>query len=349
MYVHNITNLPKYIINKLYAKFINYTANQKSLWQGTVFVGTEPVYINCYDKNLSTKIPNYFVKTDTNTKLSQSPELYVITTNTSDFINSIPQFNEAYRCVCGTNIQENPDLITTHELIFFRINTQFFLIKNFDNNYLYLGENHLFMKLWKYILWDSKTSVIHGAVVGTNNKGVLISGLSGAGKSTLAAYCVKHGLQLIGDDRIAIYLKNNKCYANPIYTTISLQDNNNVFNIKQSMPNYNNTKKIMLIDYNFGTNMEITSIIEPVICPTTKTAHIKSILLSNVLKYIIDDYATDKGGLVPTYCSFSDTNKFYNEFNNIKCYKLYCENNIDNNVLCIKNLILDNKGVPDNV
>lgn len=67
---------------------------------------------------------------------------------------------------------------------------------------------------------DFGLSLIHGAAVGLQGQGVILSGLSGAGKSSLAAACLMSGMQYVSDDTMFLDLQNGKAY--PMCSTIHL-------------------------------------------------------------------------------------------------------------------------------
>ncbi|GHV57729.1 hypothetical protein FACS1894182_07380 [Bacteroidia bacterium] len=64
--------------------------------------------------------------------------------------------------------------------------------------------------------------LIHSAVVGLNNKGVLLSARGGGGKSTLAVSALLNGFQYISDDYSILKKTAGGLFAYPIYSTINL-------------------------------------------------------------------------------------------------------------------------------
>lgn len=67
---------------------------------------------------------------------------------------------------------------------------------------------------------DMGMALVHGAGVGVNGNGVILSGLSGAGKSSLAAACLMCGMQYVSDDTLFLDRMDHKAY--PICSTIHL-------------------------------------------------------------------------------------------------------------------------------
>lgn len=61
-------------------------------------------------------------------------------------------------------------------------------------------------------------SLLHSAAVGTENKGVLLSGISNAGKSSLAMACLMTGMDYVSDDALFLQLSDLRAY--PTCSTI---------------------------------------------------------------------------------------------------------------------------------
>lgn len=55
----------------------------------------------------------------------------------------------------------------------------------------------------------AKSVILHGELVRIHGVGVLITGESGMGKSEIALELIKHGHQLVADDRVDCYARNN--------------------------------------------------------------------------------------------------------------------------------------------
>lgn len=80
--------------------------------------------------------------------------------------------------------------------------------------------SYMLTPLFSRLAPDIGMTLIHGAGVGVNGQGVILSGLSGSGKSSLAAACLMSGMQYVSDDTMFLDKKSNK--AHPICSTIHL-------------------------------------------------------------------------------------------------------------------------------
>ncbi len=58
-----------------------------------------------------------------------------------------------------------------------------------------------------------KKSTIHGSAIAYEGKGVLILGQPGSGKSALCMRLIEQGCDLIGDDLVDLYIKDNCIYV----------------------------------------------------------------------------------------------------------------------------------------
>jgi hypothetical protein len=99
----------------------------------------------------------------------------------------------------------------------------FFWIKNLAE----LGSWHLakpFRTLFHWILSESSISMLHGAVVATENGGVLITAKGGSGKTTTALAFVLNGGFYLSDDYAAISPENKRVYS--LYNSAMLTDDN---------------------------------------------------------------------------------------------------------------------------
>ncbi len=70
--------------------------------------------------------------------------------------------------------------------------------------------------LW---LTDEGLQMVHGAVVGLDGTGVLLTARGGSGKSTTAVLCLQNGMLYVGDDYIAVAFDEARPVAHSLYNT----------------------------------------------------------------------------------------------------------------------------------
>ncbi|MBR5903917.1 MAG: hypothetical protein IKZ49_00085 [Alphaproteobacteria bacterium] len=315
-------------------------------WRGTIYIGTQPLYIECGVEWLAKKIDTYFVKAIENQHIENSKELYILEAGISDFIYQ-PDWFTTNVYFLGDDLSKKPDLIVHNNCVFLKENNVSFIsITNEDEiNFYHLGENHLLMRLLNYIFDDESNIILHGAVVGYDNYGILITGLSGAGKSTLSAYCLKNGMQFVGDDRIAISKQGDSVVANPIYTTISLIKPISGLKTTTKYATKTGIKDIFILDKSqFSTNIPICAIIEPEKCELD-TPQILQAQKSPILTRICMDYSyysllTRSTNPLVEYRMISDL------LCNAKSFKLKLSTSIDKNANALFELT-KHKGVLD--
>lgn len=82
-----------------------------------------------------------------------------------------------------------------------------------------------FRSLFHWWVEQSGGVLVHGAAVGNEDGGILITGKGGAGKSTTALSCVAAGFLYVGDDYVAIY-PGAEVTAHALYCTAKLNPDN---------------------------------------------------------------------------------------------------------------------------
>lgn len=266
-----IKNFPNDSYQKILNHFIKMAGERTPIWSGTINIGAQKIYVECHIPELAKQIPDWFVSTTENAAKDDTiPQLYLFDGDASELLNR-PANCDHCMVFCDDKISGLPDIIAAHNFTFIRdTKCVFYQCLNYDTNpdiRLMLSErNHLLKHLIQCALKNTDTFMFHGAAVGCGDYGVMLSGVSGAGKSTLAAMCIKHGLDYVGDDRIAITKTNNSIIANPIYTTISLE--NNIFEFPVHFIDANTAKKKNLYrfnnDFQFRQNLPIRAVISPI-------------------------------------------------------------------------------------
>ena len=339
-----IKNLGQKKFDEICAGLQNIIAQNKPVWRGTVYIGEKPLYLECDIKWLAEKIPLYFVKTIENTKIPDSKELYILNQGVYKFV-PCPDYYTTDIAFIGSDIYKHPDIIVHNNCLFIRKNPVFYLsiTEEYGTNFYHLGENHLLMRLLNYIFDDDSDVILHGAAVGNEEYGVLITGLSGSGKSTLSAYCLTNGMKFVGDDRIALHRENNTVFADPIYTTLSLNENiNGIKTTFSSRPNGSN-KDVYVVDKSqISTHIPIKAIIEPIKSNNEKPI-IKKCNISPVLTRICMDYSYFS--LLARHTNpMNDYKKISGLLAGVESFNIELSKDINENAKAICNLILT-KGV----
>ena len=102
-------------------------------------------------------------------------------------------------------------------------NIGYFCLQN-DHDQAVIEQGYLLYRLFYYLAKNTGRIMLHGAVIGYENKGVLICGNCGYGKSTLALSSLLKGCQYVGDDRAMFVKKEGETFAWPVYSVASLYE-----------------------------------------------------------------------------------------------------------------------------
>lgn len=100
-------------------------------------------------------------------------------------------------------------------------NRRFYMCNCNDDESNDLGYAHAMINLINLWAKNSGYILFHGAVTGTEGKGVIIAGRGGAGKSTLSITCLKRGMQFIADDYF-LMSASGSVTAFPLYRNLGL-------------------------------------------------------------------------------------------------------------------------------
>ena len=99
--------------------------------------------------------------------------------------------------------------------------TYFYGVNNLDPEE-FAKEGHIFVQMFCPILKTETTTLVHGACVGLDNRGILICARGQRGKSTLAVLAMLQGFEYVSDDYLILEKDEDKLYASPIYSIITL-------------------------------------------------------------------------------------------------------------------------------
>lgn len=100
-------------------------------------------------------------------------------------------------------------------------NTYYYGVKNLDPEE-FIKEGHIFVQIFNQILKTENTNMVHGAVVGLNDKGILFCARGQRGKSTLAVLSMMKGFEYVSDDYLVLEKEGENLYSYPVYSIITL-------------------------------------------------------------------------------------------------------------------------------
>ena len=340
MFTNYVKNFDNGEFQKLYKKLMDACTKKQPLWAGTVYIGKKPLYIECFVPWLADKIEDYFFKTVKNEHISNAKELYILNDKVDCFMERPNAWNTNVFWT-DENIYRHPDIIAHFNCIFCKTGNKYIISVDEDDaqsNFYHLGENHLLMRLFGYIFDTEDNIILHGAVVGNEKQGVLITGLSGAGKSTLAAYCLRFGLKFVSDDRVALHMENGEVFADPIYTTVSLIEPVDwLKTIKSDRPE-NSIKDVIVLDKSqISDSVKITAVIEPIKSKLDKPV-ISASAKAPILTRICSDYS-NFSLLTRSMNPLDDYKKISALFANIDSFSLQLSNSVEDNAMAICNFI----------
>lgn len=86
----------------------------------------------------------------------------------------------------------------------------------------FIKQGHIFVHLFNKILKTANSGLVHGAVVGLNQKGILFCGRGQRGKSTLAVLSMMQGFEYVADDYLVLEKNGDELHSFPIYSIITL-------------------------------------------------------------------------------------------------------------------------------
>ena len=310
----------------------------KPLWYGTIYIGTEPLYLECHVKWLAEKINLYFVNVKESYCDPKAKKLYILRAGVKDFFTQ-PDCFTTNVYFTQNHLCTKPDLIVHNNCVYLHYDDEYYMSVTSEDytNFYHLGENHLLMRVLNYIFDSSDNIMLHGAVVGYKDYGILITGLSGYGKSTLSAHCLAQGMDFIGDDRVMLSKSNQNVFASPIYTTLSLSAPVPGIQPVKTISCPNSTKDIVILDRKkIAQKIKIRAVLEPHNIKSDKP-EIKPTKKSPVITKICADYC-NFSLLTRTINPLHDYKKISNLLENIDFFIINLSNNISDNANAIFNL-----------
>ena len=103
----------------------------------------------------------------------------------------------------------------------YQTNTYYYGVRNLEPEE-FIKEGHIFVQFFNNILKTKTTNLVHGAVVGFDDNGILFCARGQRGKSTLAVLSMIKGFDYVSDDYLILSKENNELYSYPIYSIITL-------------------------------------------------------------------------------------------------------------------------------
>lgn len=268
MRIDNITQAEKQSFFKTIDNFLE--NNNKIEYVKYLDLGVKTVKLICYSKDfihLVEKQLNYVLsdnsdKYDTTLKIWQDDNLGEFPIKLYSKIN--PAMSMRLRAENlffhkkGVNLSIfDKNYSEINPIVNNNINNFIFSAQNSETNTFYYGvkdlnpeeiikEGHIFIQQLNRILKSDSINVVHGASIGINNNGILFCARGQRGKSTLCVLSMIKGFEYVSDDYLTIEKEDDKLYAYPIYSIITLSPRmyNELFDeLKDSRFLFNNARK----------------------------------------------------------------------------------------------------------
>src|SRR5574344_747684 len=100
-------------------------------------------------------------------------------------------------------------------------NTYYYGVENLEPEE-FIKHGHIFVQMFNLILNTKESALVHGAVVGLDNHGILFCAGGQRGKSTLTVLSMLKGFEYVSDDYLTLYKSGNELLSSPIYSIITL-------------------------------------------------------------------------------------------------------------------------------
>lgn len=281
-----ILNVSKESLLKYY-KFLDNkfkeTATKNSVVIKYLDLGIKVIKLQIACEDFIPKLKKYFSCSLKDNADNYDETLYIWKDSVQDFLN------EQYKTKLVTIACQNQRFI--------RIDSQNKII-NAENpkekKYYFISEEysytalsqqgHLFVRLISQIVRTEKSALIHSAAVGIDDKGILVCAKGGSGKSTLSVSCLINNFQYVSDDYLILNKVNDKLYASPIYSIITLSPKiyKQMVNLKSEFMcnNYDNTKYILNIS-SYDDKLERKLPIKAIVFPNIANVQEPSIEKTN--------------------------------------------------------------------
>ncbi len=242
-----IDNPPKEKLRTYYDKLEAYIkASAQVQWVKYADLGTHIVRIINYSKEFTSHVQRQLTyvlrdeseKYDATLIIWKENDIGSLTSRLEDLCN--PKINLRLRIEMLYSRQKDTDLqvfdqsYSLHNPLF-SVDSHGGIVSSYDeeeNTYYYGVENlepeefikqgHIFVQIFNKILKTPTTALVHGAVVGLNNNGILFCARGQRGKSTLAVLSMLKGFEYVSDDYLTLEKEGENLYSHPIYSIITL-------------------------------------------------------------------------------------------------------------------------------
>ena len=124
-------------------------------------------------------------------------------------------------------VQDNIQRVVLHEgclYAFDKHRNKGYLCLHNESEKCVISQGYLLYQLLYHLAKSKGRLMLHGALVGYEDKGVLICGKSGHGKSTLAISSLLQNCQYVSDDHLMLTRNGNSTCAWPVYSIASLYE-----------------------------------------------------------------------------------------------------------------------------
>ena len=102
-----------------------------------------------------------------------------------------------------------------------RNNIQYYGVENLEPEE-FIKQGHIFVQQFNKIIKSDNANLVHGAVIGLNNNGILFCARGQRGKSTLSVLSMMEGFEYVSDDYLILEKEGENLFSYPIYSIITL-------------------------------------------------------------------------------------------------------------------------------
>ena len=210
-----------------------------------------------------------------------------------------------------------------------------------------MQDGHLFVQQLYHICNTKSRHLVHGAVAGIDNNGVLFCARGGCGKSTLTVKALLDGFDYVSDDYLLLDKTANKLTASPIYSIITLSPKmydamRNEFKGEFVANNARGDKYVFNISTyhrQFKTDYPIKMLMFPHIMAVDKPS-IVQVSKGKAITQLIHSTIIQTGDIYNT----TTVRKLSDFLKNYPCYQINLCPDIEENTRYLRNFLMSHKG-----